>query len=336
MTPHTLSEHLQRQVQAGLDVGLATLIEALAESCVRIAAAVQRGALGGVLGAEGTDNVQGEAQKKLDVISNDILLDGTARSGQLGGIASEEMEGVHPVPEDITRGNWLLLFDPLDGSSNIDVNVSIGTIFSVLPHPRPGEQATSEDFLQPGHRQVAAGYVVYGPQVQLVLTLGKGVDGFTLDPVRGQFMHTQADVQLPVDTREFSINTSNARFWEPPVARYIQECVAGKLGPRGENFNMRWVGSMVADVHRTLCRGGVFMYPRDLKDPGKPGKLRLMYEANPMGWLVEQAGGRASTGRERILDVQPTGLHQRIAVIMGSRNEVERIDSYHAEAGTAA
>jgi len=332
MTPPTLPEYLQGRVRAGLNAGLARLVEALAHSCVRITAGVQRGALGGVLGGADAENVQGEAQKKLDVISNQILLDGAVWTGELAGIASEEMDGVHPVPAGIPHGRWLLLFDPLDGSSNIDVNVTIGTIFSVLPHPRPGEPALEADFLQPGSRQAAAGYVAYGPQVQLVLTTGDGVDGFTLDPATGQFLLTQTRIQLPTDTHEFSINASNARFWEPPVARYVQECVAGKAGPRGKDFNMRWVGSMVADVHRTLNRGGVFMYPRDTKDPSKPGKLRLMYEANPMGWLVEQAGGRASTGRERILDITPTGLHQRVAVIMGSRHEVQRLDAHHAEA----
>ncbi|HAZ60018.1 MAG TPA: class 1 fructose-bisphosphatase [Gammaproteobacteria bacterium] len=331
MRTPSLHEYLQGRVQAGLDAGLARLLEAIAASCVRIAAGVQRGALDGVLGGAGAENVQGEAQKKLDVLSNQWLLDGTAGSGELGGIASEEMDGVHPVAEGSPLGRWLLLFDPLDGSSNIDVNVTIGTIFSLLPHPRPGMPAIEADFLQAGHHQAAAGYVAYGPQVQLVLTTGGGVDGFTLDPSSGQFLLTAPAITLPADTREFSINTSNARFWEPPVARYIQECVAGKAGPRGENFNMRWVGSMVADVHRTLGRGGVFMYPRDTRDLTKPGKLRLMYEANPMGWLVEQAGGRASTGRERILDIAPAGLHQRVAVIMGSRNEVELLDAYHAE-----
>ncbi len=330
----SLPEYLQGRVQAGLDAGLARLLEAIAASCVRIAVGVQRGALDGVLGGAGAENVQGEVQKKLDVLSNQWLLDGTAGTGELGGIASEEMDGVHPVAEGSPLGRWLLLFDPLDGSSNIDVNVTIGTIFSLLPHPHPGVPATEADFLQAGHHQAAAGYVAYGPQVQLVLTTGAGVDGFTLDPSSGRFLLTAPAITLPADTREFSINTSNARFWEPPVARYIQECVAGKAGPRGENFNMRWVGSMVADVHRTLGRGGVFMYPRDTRDLAKPGKLRLMYEANPMGWLVEQAGGRASTGHERILDITPAGLHQRVAVIMGSRNEVERLDAYHAEAPT--
>jgi fructose-1,6-bisphosphatase len=331
MSSPALPEYLQSRVRAGLDPGLARLLEAVADGCVRIAACVARGALGEVLGAAGAENVQGEAQKKLDVISNRLLLEGVAWTGELAGIASEEMDDVHPVPADGPPGRWLLLFDPLDGSSNIDVNVTIGTIFSVLPHPRPGQPAEAADFLQPGSRQVAAGYVAYGPQVQLVLTTGTGVDGFTLEPSIGQFLLTAPGITLPADTREFSINTSNARFWEPPVARYIEECVAGKTGPRGQDFNMRWVGSMVADVHRTLGRGGVFMYPRDTRDLAKPGKLRLLYEANPMGWLVEQAGGRASTGRERILDITPTGLHQRVAVIMGSRNEVERLEAYHAE-----
>lgn len=332
MAVASLAQYLQSRVSQGqLEGGLARLIESIASSCVRIAAEVQRGALAGVLGGAGQENVQGEVQKKLDVISNDILLEGTAWTGELAGIGSEEMEGVHAIPAPYPLGRYLLLFDPLDGSSNIDVNVSIGTIFSVLGSPRPGEAASEADFLQPGSRQVAAGYVVYGPQTQLVLTVGQGVQGFTLDPAVAQFLHTQSDMSLPAETREYSINTSNSRFWEAPVARYIEECVAGKTGPRGRDFNMRWVGSMVADVHRTLCRGGVFMYPRDTKDPGKAGKLRLMYEANPMSLLVEQAGGRATTGRERMLDIIPTGLHQRVPVIMGSRTEVDRLLEYHQQ-----
>ncbi len=235
------------------------------------------------------------------------------------------------VPNRYPAGEYLLLFDPLDGSSNIDVNVSIGTIFSVLKKPEGGE-VSEKDFLQPGRQQVAAGYCIYGPQTTLVLTVGKGVAMFTLDREQGSFVLVQEHVQIPEDTKEFAINMSNMRHWDAPVKRYVDECLAGKEGPRGKDFNMRWIASMVADVHRILTRGGIFMYPWDKREPNKPGKLRLMYEANPMGWLVEQAGGAATNGRERILDIAPTELHQRVSVILGSKNEVERVTGYHLQA----
>ncbi|HNL42481.1 MAG TPA: class 1 fructose-bisphosphatase, partial [Ottowia sp.] len=225
---------------------------------------------------------------------------------------------------------------PLDGSSNIDVNVSIGTIFSVLKMPEGDRGVEEEDFLQPGSHQVAAGYCVYGPQTTLVLTVGDGVAMFTLDRELGSFVLTQDDLRIPDDTQEFAINMSNLRHWDAPVRRYIDECLAGKDGPRGKNFNMRWVASMVADVHRIMMRGGVFMYPWDKREPNKPGKLRLMYEANPMSWLIEQAGGAATNGRQRILDVQPQQLHERVSVILGSKNEVERVTRYHLDADAAS
>jgi len=244
-------------------------------------------------------------------------------------MASEEMDDIYLVPNRYPQGEYLLLFDPLDGSSNIDVNVSIGTIFSVLQKPEGSTVVTERDFLQPGSRQVAAGYCVYGPQTTLVLTLGHGVAMFTLDREQGSFILTGEDIRVPEDTKEFAINMSNMRHWDAPVRRYIDECLAGKEGPRGKDFNMRWIASMVADVHRILTRGGIFMYPWDKREPNKPGKLRLMYEANPMAWLIEQAGGAATNGRERILDIQPQGLHERVSVILGSRNEVERVTQYH-------
>ena len=190
---------------------------------------------------------------------------------------------------------------------------------------------TEADFLQAGTRQVAAGYAIYGPTTMLVLTLGNGVQGFTLDPNLGEFMLTHPQITVPPDTQEFAINASNSRFWEPPIKRYVDECLQGKDGPRGKDFNMRWVARMVAEVHRILTRGGVFMYPRDTKDPSKAGRLRLLYEANPVGMIMEQAGGRASTGEKPVLDVSPTSLHQRIGLVFGSRNEVERIERYHHE-----
>jgi fructose-1,6-bisphosphatase I/sedoheptulose-1,7-bisphosphatase len=270
---------------------------------------------------------------RLDVLSNDVFLRQNEWGGQLAGMASEEMEQPYSIPQHYPRGKYLLVFDPLDGSSNIDVNVSVGSIFSVLraPEDAAARELAEADFLQPGTRQVAAGYAIYGPATMLVLTVGNGVVGFTLDPSLGEFMLTHPQLQVPADTREFAINASNSRFWEPPVSRYVDECLAGREGPRGKDFNMRWIASMVAEAHRILMRGGVFLYPRDSKDPAKPGRLRLLYEANPIGFIMEQAGGRASTGRENVLEVEPVSLHQRIGVVFGSRNEVERIERYHAE-----
>ncbi|AQV93301.1 MULTISPECIES: class 1 fructose-bisphosphatase [Cupriavidus] len=311
---------------------LRLLIEVVARACKAISNAVSKGALAGVLGSAGTGNVQGETQQKLDVIANEVLLDANEWGGHLAAMASEEMESFYEIPNRYPKGEYLLMFDPLDGSSNIDVNVSIGTIFSVLHMPKPGQTVTDADFMQPGTHQVAAGYAVYGPQTTLVLTVGNGVHMFTLDREAGSFVLTHSNVTIPEDTKEFAINMSNMRHWAPPVRRYIDECLAGEEGPRGKNFNMRWVASMVADVHRILTRGGVFMYPWDKREPEKPGKLRLMYEANPMAMLVEQAGGAATNGHQRIMDVQPEKLHQRVSVILGSKNEVERVTRYHLEA----
>lgn len=311
---------------------LRLLIEVVARACKAISNAVSKGALAGVLGSAGTGNVQGETQQKLDVIANEVLLDANEWGGHLAAMASEEMESFYEIPNRYPKGEYLLMFDPLDGSSNIDVNVSIGTIFSVLHMPKPGQTVTEADFMQPGTHQVAAGYAVYGPQTTLVLTVGNGVHMFTLDREAGSFVLTHSNVTIPDDTKEFAINMSNMRHWAPPVRRYIDECLAGDEGPRGKNFNMRWVASMVADVHRILTRGGIFMYPWDKREPEKPGKLRLMYEANPMAMLVEQAGGAATNGHQRIMDVVPEKLHQRVSVILGSKNEVERVTRYHQEA----
>ena len=316
---------------------LRLLIEIVARACKRIAIAVNKGALGDVLGTTETnsENVQGEVQKKLDVISNEVLIEANEWGGHLAAMASEEMDTIHVVPNRYPQGEYLLLFDPLDGSSNIDVNVSIGTIFSVLRKVSHYRGVSEEDFLQPGKQQAAAGYCVYGPQTTLVLTVGEGVAMFTLDRETGSWVLTDEGVQLPADTKEFAINMSNMRHWAPPVRQYIDECLAGKDGPRGKDFNMRWVASMVADVHRILTRGGVFLYPWDKREPDKPGKLRLMYEANPMAFLIEQAGGQATNGEQRILDIVPTKLHQRVSVILGSANEVERATSYHLATATS-
>lgn len=319
--PH-LSQYLQQQTH--IPTALANVIETLAKTCQDIDLILQKGALAGVLGNAENENVQGETQKKLDVISNDYLMQALQQHPNVAGFASEELDEFTPAQP---HGEYLVLFDPLDGSSNLDINMCVGTIFSILPaqhHP-----AQAEDFLQAGSHQVAAGYVLYGPSIMLALTTGHGVDLFTLDTQTNRFVLTHAQVQITPETKEFAINMSNQRHWEAPVKRYIDELLAGKTGVRAKDFNMRWVACMVGDVHRILCRGGIFMYPYDLKDPKKAGRLRLMYEANPMSFLVEQAGGAATTGRERILEVQPTTIHQRIPVILGSAQEVELVTEYH-------
>jgi len=327
----SLTQHLieQQRLHNSIPAELRLLIEVVGRACKSISHAVGKGALGEVLGTAGSENVQGEVQKKLDIISNDILLEANEWGGHLAAMASEEMETIHLIPNRYPQGEYMLLFDPLDGSSNIDVNVSIGTIFSVLKAPEGMKTPTEQDFLQKGAKQVAAGYAVYGPQTVLVLTTGNGVHCFTLDREMGAWVLTQRDIQIPVDTKEFAINASNMRHWHAPVKRYVDEMLAGVTGPLQKDFNMRWVASMVADVHRILSRGGIFMYPADTRDPSMPGKLRLMYEANPMAFIVEQAGGAATDGRQRILDIQPMQLHQRVPVFLGSKNEVERVTAYH-------
>lgn len=317
----TLSQSLK---QSAISEELASLLTVLANTSKDISQAVRRGALAGVLGVAGTENVQGEDQKKLDVITNDMLKDALAAQGSVKALASEEEDEIVPLAND---GQFLVCFDPLDGSSNIDINSLVGTIFSVLP--APNGDVSEQSFLQSGRKQVAAGYVLYGPSTMLALTTGQGVQLFTLDPVSGDYLLTVDGVQISKDTGEFAINMSNQRFWEPGMQAYIADLIKGKEGPRGKNFNMRWIAAMVGDVHRVLCRGGLFTYPTDTKDPKKPFKLRLMYEANPMAFLVEQAGGKASTGYETILDIAPSEIHQRVAVILGSANEVDACLGYH-------
>lgn len=320
----------QQRLEGHIPPELRLLLEVVARACKRISQAVNKGALGEVMGSAESENVQGEMQKKLDIIANEVLIEANEWGGHLAAMASEEMEGIYVVPNRYPQGEYLLMFDPLDGSSNIDVNVSIGTIFSVLLKPE-GAGVSEQDFLQPGTQQVAAGYCVFGPQTTLVLTVGDGVAVFTLDREQGSFILTEEHLRVPDDTQEFAINMSNQRHWAAPVTRYIDECLQGKDGPRGKDFNMRWVGSMVADVHRILTRGGIFLYPWDKREPEKAGKLRLMYEANPMSWLIEQAGGAATDGKRRIMDLTPTKLHERVSVFMGSKNEVERVTRYHSE-----
>jgi fructose-1,6-bisphosphatase I/sedoheptulose-1,7-bisphosphatase len=311
--------------------GFTGLVNDVRLACKRIARVIGKGALSDALGTAGTTNVQGEAQMKLDVLANDIFVRTNEWGGQLMGMLSEEMDDPYPIPAEYPRGKYLLLFDPLDGSSNIDVNVAVGSIFSVLRCPEGVAEPTEKDFLQPGTKQVCAGYAIYGPSTMLVLTTGRGVNGFTLDREIGEFMLTHPDITLESDTSEFAINASNSRHWEPAIKRYVNECLAGQSGPRGRDFNMRWIASLVAETHRILMRGGVFMYPRDRKDPSRAGRLRLLYEANPIGFLIEQAGGRASTGHEPILEVQPQAAHERIGFVFGARNEVARIERYHRD-----
>ena len=320
----------QQRIDGHIPPELRLLIEVVARACKSISQAVNKGALGDVMGTADSENVQGEIQKKLDIIANEVLIEANEWGGHLAAMASEEMDSIYVVPNRYPQGEYLLMFDPLDGSSNIDVNVSIGTIFSVLKKSEGGQGVEENDFLQAGSQQVAAGYCVYGPQTTLVLTVGDGVAMFTLDREQGSFVLTEENVKIPEDTQEFAINMSNMRHWDEPVRRYIDECLQGKDGPRGKNFNMRWIASMVADVHRILTRGGVFLYPWDKREPEKAGKLRLMYEANPMSWLIEQAGGAATNGRQRILDIKPSKLHERVSVILGSKNEVERVTAYHS------
>jgi len=328
----TLTQFIIEQ-QRGLPDASGTftlLLNNIVTACKQISRKVNCGQLIDVLGSAESENVQGEVQKKLDIITNDIMVNALNWTGQLAGMASEEIDGIIPIPAQYPKGKYLALFDPLDGSSNIDINLAVGTIFSIL-RCREGIEPEVEDFLRKGAEQVCAGFVLYGPSTMMVLTTGHGVNGFTLDQDVGEFVLTHPDMRIPEETSEFAINMSNQRFWEPPVQRYIDECLQGTEGVRGKDFNMRWVASLVADVYRILTRGGVFLYPLDNRDPNKPAKLRLMYEANPMAFIIEQAGGACSTGRERILDIKPTGIHQRVPVVLGSKKEVERIVSYHLQ-----
>jgi fructose-1,6-bisphosphatase I len=310
---------------------LSGLLVDIAQACQAISVEVERVAINQQLGEAGSQNIQGESQKKLDVICNEIMIDYLKDKGHLAGMVSEENEAIISMPIGQEKAPYLICFDPLDGSSNIDINLSVGTIFSILRFPIKNDEPTEVDFLQTGTQQVAAGFCVYGPSTVLVLTLGRGVHAFTLDRTRKQFVLTHVDMSIPEDTAEFAINMSNQRFWPKPMKRYIAECIQGEEGPRMKNFNMRWNASMVAEVYRLLCRGGIFMYPVDNRIADKGGKLRLMYEANPMSFIIEQAGGLSSTGYERIMHVEPNHIHQRVGVIMGSANEVMRVSGYYQE-----
>lgn len=328
----TLTQFIIEQ-QRGLPDASGTftlLLSNIVIACKEISHLVNRGNLVGVLGSAESENIQGEVQKKLDIITNDIMVGALNWTGHLAGMASEEMDDIISIPAQYPKGKYLALFDPLDGSSNIDVNMTVGTIFSIL-RCREGVDPAEEDFLRKGTEQVCAGFVLYGPSTMLILTTGHGVNGFTLNQDIGEFTLTHPNMRIPEDTSEFAINMSNQRFWEPPVQQYIAECLQGTDGVREKDFNMRWVASLVAEVYRILTRGGVFLYPLDTKNPAKPARLRLMYEANPMAFIIEQAGGACTTGRERMLEIKPTGIHQRVPLILGSKNEVERIVAYHQQ-----
>jgi fructose-1,6-bisphosphatase I / sedoheptulose-1,7-bisphosphatase len=306
-----------------------SVILALALACKALSRKVAYGGLPGTNGE--TPGSRAQPQQQLDVLANNAFLQCVQWGGHVRGVLSQEMEDPWLATGEATAGDYLLAVSPLDGSSNIDVNLSVGSIFSVLRAPPDRSATRVDDFLQPGSRQVAAGYALYGPATMLVLTVGHGTHGFTLNPELGEFLLTHRDMKIPEQTDEFAINASNSRFWEPPIRRYVEECLHGRNGAREKDFNMRWIASMVAEAHRILNRGGVFMYPRDTKEPRIPGHLRLVYECNPIGMLIEQAGGRASTGESPILEVSPTSPHQRIGFVFGSRQEVERIERYHHE-----
>ena len=331
MKRKSLSRYLieqQREYQ-NIPNDLRLLLEVVSRACKFISRSIAKGALGEVLGMSGTENIQGEAQKKLDVLSNEVLLEANEWGGHLAGMASEEMEMIYEIPHRFPQGEYLLVFDPLDGSSNIDINSPVGTIFSVLKKVDHDHSVDEEDFLQPGREQVAAGYAIYGSQTILVLTTGHGVHCFTLDPALGSWILTHENMQIPKQTAEFAINTSNYRYWHPPVQRYFNELQAGDTGPLGKHYNMRWIAAMAADIHRILTRGGIFMYPSDLRPGKENGHIRLLYEANPVAMIVEQAGGLATNGYINILDIKPESLHQRVPIFFGSSEEVARITDYH-------
>ncbi|WP_019520472.1 class 1 fructose-bisphosphatase [Faucicola boevrei] len=310
-----------------------SVIATLTQTCEEISELLKRGALADILGDAGNQNVQGEDQKKLDVIANDLLLNALAHNKYCAGVASEELD--HATSAN-PNGEVLVLFDPLDGSSNIDINMAVGTIFSILPYNNQGQEVTDDDFLQKGTQQLASGYILYGTSTVLTLTTGEGVVMFSYDPNLRQFILINDNVKISPDTKEYAINASNYRYWLDPIKRYIDECNAGEIGVRGKDFNMRWIAAMVGDVHRILIRGGLFTYPFDTKFANKAGKLRLMYEANPMSFIIEQAGGASTDAVHRILDIEPTNIHQRVPVVLGAKNEVEYVKKLHDEMGMLA
>ena len=321
----TLAQYLNKH---STSAAINDVITTLADVGVTISELLRKGALADILGEAGNQNVQGEEQKKLDVLANDLLLDALAKNAHCAGVASEELDDATPANDD---GSLLVLFDPLDGSSNIDINMAVGTIFSLLPYLRQGHTSKNNDFLQAGNQQLAAGYLLYGTSTMLALTIADNVIMFSLDPDTNDYVVIEDNIQIDADTSEYAINSSNYRYWRVPMQNYIDELIAGRTGVRGRDFNTRWVAAMVGDVHRILCRGGLFTYPFDTKDINKPGKLRLMYEANPMSLLIERAGGAATDATTRILDIEPNDIHQRVPVVLGSKNEVSYIKNLHMQ-----
>ena len=321
----------ERSKNLNYSKSLRKLLIVTSNACKKVSRLISCGEINGILGNLETQNVQGEVQKKLDVLSNEIFIDFFLNNKTVSGLVSEENE--LPIYNDYNPDSpFTVFFDPLDGSSNIDVNGAVGSIFSIFEFSGSSKDVISENLtLVPGRLQIASAYSIYGPSTMFVISLGSDTCGFTLDKENDDFILTHPSFKIPDSTSEFSINSSNERFWQEPVKRYVKECIEGVSGVREKDFNMRWTGSMVADIHRILTRGGIFMYPKDFKKPEKPGRLRLMYEANPMALLVESAGGLASTGKTNLLDVQPEHLHQRIPVIIGSKKEVERIQRYYSE-----
>ncbi len=329
MIQKTLDDFLREKLSQTVEKQRLTMVvEAIEKSVKQVAVMIEKAPLAGLLGKLNNENIQGEQQARLDLLTNDCFVENLQACEAIAGMVSEELDDAILLSKDTSKANYLVVFDPLDGSSNIEVNVAVGSIFSVLKAPL-GRVTQTADFLQKGTEQVLAGYSIYGPSTILVLTLGDGVHCFTLDRTKNAFVLTQANMQVAEDTQEFAINASNARFWEPPAQQYLQECQAGVTGVRGKDFNMRWIASMVADMHRILMRGGIYLYPKDNKIPIKGGRLRLLYELNPMSWLIEQAGGKSSTGRERVLALAPTEIHQRAPIIIGSKNEVEKVVQYY-------
>lgn len=329
MMQKNLNEFLSEKLnQTEAQLRLRMVINAIVSSVKQVAEMVESAPLAGQLGKLDNENVQGEQQATLDLLTNDCFVKNLQACEAVAGMVSEELDEAILLAKDTAKPNYLAVFDPLDGSSNIEVNVAVGSIFSVLKAPK-NRVTQAADFLQKGTQQVLAGYAVYGPSTILVFTFGEGVHCFTLNRANNEFVLTLASMRVAEDTQEFAINASNARFWESPIVQYVAECQAGTTGARAKDFNMRWIASMVADLHRILMRGGVYLYPKDNKLPLKAGRLRLLYELNPMSWIVEQAGGQSSTGRERVLELAPTEIHQRAPIIIGSKNEVERVVSYY-------
>jgi fructose-1,6-bisphosphatase I len=308
-----------------VEADLIQVIETIINASKEIAFRVRQGALADVLGATQDENIQGETQKQLDVISNQLLKDLLLASAPVAALASEEEDTVVAANP---AGTYVVAFDPLDGSSNIDINGQIGTIFSIYRALNSVPYHSELQFNQKGSQQACAGYVLYGPSTLLAITTGKNTRCFTLDANQGDFLLTADNIQVAKDTQEFAINMSNSRFWSDDMRSYIEDLILGETGPRQKRFNMRWNAAMVGDVHRVLTRGGIFLYPSDNRNAKQPAKLRLLYEANPMSLLIENAGGKGWSEQQRILDIQPTQLHERVAVILGSANEVDACLGY--------